>query len=423
MDALALFIQSIVFGRLEDIPHGRRWRHTVRNGGPWVRSCAETNTSGCIAPLHLFKEIPGTGGVVELCCIPTREETRWKGCGWPRCTRAGVPRTERVGHLRGTDVRFLTMSLPKDIRQACYAVPTRSDMAVLMILFNPTSSVRIVQNWLFVWNRLRAAGIPVFGAELLYPWQRDSFFAPEFKTITVRSSSIMFHKEKLLERLVREVPESYTKLCAIDCDIVFQRPDWYDAVSAALDEAPVVQPYDRCMWMSADLRRPLGVNPSAVAVLPEIRAQHATGVTNALRGHPGFAMAMRRSVHQFVWAVVGGGDAMFLRGVAGLTGNLGNNQRMNDMLLPGWNEWAATAHTDVSFAAGGIWHMWHGPREGRQYQDRYEKFVAAVPPSVKDVREILVENEDGVWEWREDVRKELNGMMLRYFAGRDDDSV
>lgn len=295
-------------------------------------------------------------------------------------------------------------------------------MAVLMIMFNPTNSVRIVQNWLYVWNRLRAAGIPVFGAELLYPWQRASFLAPEFKTITVRSSSIMFHKEKLLERLVREVPESYTKLCAIDCDIVFQRPDWYDAVSAALDATPVVQPYDRCMWLNADLRTPLSANPSAAAILDEIRTRHATGVTNTLLGHPGFAMAMRREVRQFVWAVVGGGDAMFLRGTAGLVGGLGG-PRMWELTEPAWKEWSTTAKTDVGYVAGGIWHMWHGPMANRQYYDRYAKFVEAVPKSVRDIREILVENADGVWEWREDVRKELNVMMLRYFAGRDDDAV
>jgi hypothetical protein len=295
-------------------------------------------------------------------------------------------------------------------------------MAVLMIMFNPTNSVRIVQNWLYVWNRLRAAGIPVFGAELLYPWQRASFLAPEFKTITVRSSSIMFHKEKLLERLVREVPESYTKLCAIDCDIVFQRPDWYDTVSAALDVMPVVQPYDRCFWMNAELRIPVSAHPSAAAVLSEIRALHASGETDRLKGHPGFAMAMRREIRQFPWAVVGGGDSVFFRGVAGLVGEFAN-PRMRRLLESAWKDWSADAKTDIGCVAGGIWHMWHGPMANRQYYDRYAKFVEAVPASVRDIRDILVENADGVWEWREDVRKEVNVMMLRYFAGRDDDAV
>ncbi len=309
-------------------------------------------------------------------------------------------------------------------RLATYLTPIRTDMAVLMVMFNPMSSIRIVQNWLYVWNKLQAVGIPVFGTELLFPWQKP-FLADTAKTLTVRSESIMFHKEKLLERLEREVPTKYTKLCCIDCDVIFRRPDWYDAVSAALDSIPIVQPYSECHWMGPDLRTAVMRNPSAAVNLADIRKAHAGGKTDRLYGHPGFAVAMRRGeIRQFPWAVVGGGDAVLFRAVNGLVGEFANS-RMRQLMAGAWADYAVSMPVDgsISVVEGEIWHMWHGPLQSRQYYDRYAKFVEAVPATVMDIRELLVENADGVWEWRSDVRKSVNSMMLRYFGSRDDDGI
>lgn len=295
-----------------------------------------------------------------------------------------------------------------------------------MVMFNPTSSVRIVQNWLLVWNKLVAAGIPTFGAELVFPWQRPSL-ADSFKTLTVHSDSIMFHKEKLLARLERDLPTTYTKICCIDCDIVFGRSDWYDAVSAALDEKPVVQPFSTCHWMGPDLRVPVMTNPSGVADLDTIRETHAATNTDRLTGHPGFAMAMRRDLGlQFTCAVVGGGDAVMFRSVNGLAGEFVHKKmrRIVESALQEYVERVQGAGLgDMGLVMGDIWHLWHGPLQTRQYYDRYEKFVEALPAGVKDIRDVLVENEDGVWSWRADVKTKLNTMMMRYFSGRDDDAV
>jgi hypothetical protein len=315
------------------------------------------------------------------------------------------------------------MSTPiPDIRKVRYAEPTRPDMAVVMVMFNACDSIRIVQNWLFVWNKLVAAGIPVFGVELLYPWQKP-VLADTFKTLTVRSDSIMFHKEKLVERLLKEVPETYTKICYMDCDVVFHRADWYDVVSAELDRVAVVQPFSRCYWLGPDLRTSLISHPSATADLEKIRAAHTAGTSNRLSGYPGFAMAMRRGVSHFPWAIVGGGDAIFFRGVAGLAGDLGNG-RMQILLKGGWDEWISTVGgSSIGMVDVTISHMWHGPLSGRQYYDRYKNFVEAVPADVTDIRDLVIENADGVWSWRPEFKSALNKMMLRYFATRDDDSV
>jgi hypothetical protein len=308
------------------------------------------------------------------------------------------------------------------LRGASYVTPTRNDMAVMMVVFNPGRSVRIIQNYLYVWNLMKTAGIPVFGAELLFPWQKRGLLADCNKTLTVRSDSVMFHKEKLFARLEKEVPMSFTKLCCIDCDVVFENAAWYDAVSEALDVSLVVQPYAECRWMAADMRTAVTTKPSAAVNIAAIRERHQSGVSDRFNGHPGFAMAMRREVPSFTWAVVGGGDAVFFRAVNGLTEEFAN-PRMSELMMPVWREYSADMATDMSHVTGAIWHLWHGPLRCRQYYDRYVKFTEAVPATVTDIRELLVENEDGVWCWRDDVKVELNRMMLHYFTARDDDLI
>jgi hypothetical protein len=315
------------------------------------------------------------------------------------------------------------MSSPNpDIRKVRYTKPTKADMAVVMVMFNACDSARIIQNWLFVWNRLIAAEIPVFGVELLYPWQKPAL-ADAFKTLTVRSDSIMFHKEKLVERLLKEVPATYTKICYMDCDIIFHRADWYDAVTTELDRVSVVQPFSRCYWLGPDLRTSLVSHPSATADLDKIRAAHESGVSDKLSGYPGFAMAMRRGVPHFPWAIVGGGDAIFFRSVTGLASDLGKG-RIRTLMSAAWTSWITSCSgNSMGMVDMSISHMWHGPLSGRQYYDRYKNFTEAVPASVSDIRELVVENNDGVWAWRPEYRNVMNKMMLHYFASRSDDSV
>lgn len=294
-------------------------------------------------------------------------------------------------------------------------------MAVVLVFFNPTGSVRLVSNYLYVWNLLMAANIPVFGIELCFPWQRRPAIAEGFKTLTVRSTSVMFHKEKLQQRLLQEIPaETYPKVMSLDCDIVFNRPDWYDAVSAALDAHPVIQPWERCQRLGPNFQPVDDIQISLGRLLSE---GYEFG---SILGHTGYSLAWRRAeLEPFPYCITGGGDSYVMDGLYGRRGSI-VNVRTRDLIEPAhaaWRDAQSARGQGIMAVACNIFHLWHGSDMRRRYRTRHELFAESVPGDVTDMRTLLEENADGMWEWRAPYRSALNNMMLRYFSDRDDDSV
>ena len=103
-----------------------------------------------------------------------------------------------------------------------YATPTTPDMAVLMTYFNPANSVRILQNFLQVRYFLQKAAIPLYTAELAF---NESPFLLKDATVQFRTTSYMFYKENLIKLLTATIPTTYTKLCILDADIMFEQAD------------------------------------------------------------------------------------------------------------------------------------------------------------------------------------------------------
>ena len=103
-----------------------------------------------------------------------------------------------------------------------YAEPTTADMAVLMTYFNPANSVRILQNFLQVRYFLQKAAIPLYTAELAF---NESPFLLKDATVQFRTTSYMFYKENLIKLLTATIPTTYTKLCILDADIMFEQAD------------------------------------------------------------------------------------------------------------------------------------------------------------------------------------------------------
>src|SRR5205814_5659479 len=68
-------------------------------------------------------------------------------------------------------------------------------------------------------------------------------FAPSSKVVHVRSGSVLWQKERLLNVLIQRLPDRCTKVAWVDADILFTNREWAAQTSALLDEYPLVQPY------------------------------------------------------------------------------------------------------------------------------------------------------------------------------------
>jgi hypothetical protein len=294
----------------------------------------------------------------------------------------------------------LRAPLPSTYREILlqpYATPTQHDMAVVLVVFNPGSSVRIIQNLLLVKQKLETAGIPTYISELAFPNQ--SYIFPACDNIfQFKSDSYLFYKENLINLAEIRIPPQFSKICTLDADIIFAQPDWYDKISAQLDTHDLCQVFQSANW--------LDITFSSII---QNQASVLTG------GHPGFGWAVQRSFFRTCgfpeFAVVGGGDVV-------LSGR---------SISVYAQETAAYRRPTLksAFAPGlTVYHLSHGQLQTRQYASRHAMMAAYLLSIGKSaVSDILYKRDDGLLEFLPEFRQSANALMIAYFNARSDDAI
>jgi len=274
-------------------------------------------------------------------------------------------------------------------------IPT-NDMAIGIVLFNFTRSERVHTNYLTMRKKLNK--FPVFTLELVLNGQEPRI--PD--AIVVRTSSWMFHKERLCRILETHIPADYTKICFVDADILFGDPFWYSNVSLKLNAYHAVQPFEEAIWLEPDNHR----------ITNRLESSGKHGATEPF--HPGFAWAFQRNWYckygYYDYAITGGGDAVSVAAWfrIQLTREICEFPTYKDFF-----ERVGSVRHRVSYVPGKVFHLWHGFPQNRQYRSRH-----TILRDVKDVRDIVRQNSDGVYELT-DAR--IGTELRTYFENRDDD--
>jgi hypothetical protein len=281
------------------------------------------------------------------------------------------------------------------------------DMAICLVVFNPSKTKRILMNYLYTKNQFLRQNLPVFTIELVYdgtsPEIPDAFH--------VHSNSVMFHKENLYRVLETKIPRKYKKLAFLDCDILFPDPTWYSKTSKLLDEYDVVQPFEQAHWMDLTYTQ---VEMSRKTVL-EMKS-----TTWNFQYHPGFAWCMTREWYNysgfFDYAVSGSGDT--LSSSAWLKKKFPENfQSLPKALRHMYSKFLNKSCPKITYLKNtDIFHLYHGSRTNRQYSVRHK--MLEVNNSIED---LITKNYQGVFEWKNP--KKWNPIFLEYFENRKDDSL
>ena len=284
-------------------------------------------------------------------------------------------------------------------------------MATLLVFFNPSNSIRIVQNILTVKHSLERSGIPVYIAELAF--EAQSFvFAPAENILQVRSSSYMFYKENLIKALESHIPATFTKLCMLDADILFDSPDWYSVISEKLETVDVCQPFTKTVFLN-------------ISFNPVYNCTNCVDnpTDNVIWGkeHSGHVWAFRRDWYTAAAmtdeTVIGSGDEWIIR-------------CLKDMPFPADNKYPYYKNLiKVRENRRGscpltIYHLNHGSLTNRQYNTRHENIKEYMKEhSIHYINEVLDRRSDGIFEWKPEYRDSLNKIMLTYFKRREDDGI
>lgn len=287
------------------------------------------------------------------------------------------------------------------------AKQSKQDMAICLVVFNPSKTKRILMNYFYTKNQFDLQKLPVFTIELVYKGRCHEI--PD--AIHVSSNSVMFHKENLYRVLETKIPKKYKKLAFLDCDILFNDLSWYTKTSKLLDEYDVVQPFENAHWMDLTYTQ---VELSRRTVLEMKKPVWDFSY------HPGFAWCMTRDWYNysgfFDHAVSGSGDT--LSSAAWLKKRFpANFQSLPKSLRHEYSKFLNKSCPKITSLKGvDIFHLYHGSRSNRQYSVRHKMLEVT-----QDITQLLIKNSDDVFEWKDP--KKWNPLFLEYFESRQDDSL
>lgn len=295
-----------------------------------------------------------------------------------------------------------------------YTTPRHTDMAVILVFFNPQDSVRIVQNILMVKYYLDKASIPYFIGELAFN-DKPLIFKPAENIVQFRSASYMFYKENLINAVLKIVPEKYTKLCMLDADILFDNPNWYSTISKKLDAVEVCQPFKRTHFLGPDFKD--------INVLTNCVDSPADAVIIWRKEHSGHVWAFRRSCYNELQlsdeTIIGGGDMLVCVSARKQFVWDHPNYKLYSHILPPTPRPTSVGSCDLD-----IYHLYHGSLVDRQYEERItdiHKCMAEI--GISTLSDAVVRRADGILEWKIDYMQHMNSFMKRYFSRRQDDKV
>lgn len=307
-----------------------------------------------------------------------------------------------------------------------YATPSKRDVLVIIPFFNPCNCVRIVQNLLFVVNKLAASSIPYVVAHCLFP-DSTSLMSESSSYFTVKSSSYAFLKENLANIAIDRWRDTYSKFLVLDGDIIFDNKTWYDDLSAELERSDIVQPYTTYHHLDYKFSSVAYSGVSSFAVVEQMKKEMTKKDTLDVKGHPGFAIAFTLKYADEVGypdeTVIGGGDTL-TSSIALKKQIYGEyNRKYFEYLYNKYDNPSNVIRTNA--LPGAVYHLYHNILLNRQYTTRYNilnNYINDETP-YSTIDDLIYKNEDGVYEWKEEIREEINKTILDFFSSRQDDEV
>ena len=288
---------------------------------------------------------------------------------------------------------------------------------------------------------------------LTVEWSPESRFELEEgdSDILLRLSggSLMWQKERMLNIAISALPSDCDAVAWLDCDVIFDAPDWISNLRSALEESAVVQLFTEVVHESpASTHTPLLTRESLVSLVQRAGseklvecmrgsapARATDGLTEAQletrelerlfkRPTSGHAWAARRELldeHGLYDACVcGSGDMAIGLAAMGLQTTFSKSFPLSSAQEAHYHSWAEPLARATGGRAGvlssKIRHLFHGSLSNRQYRSRLEWLSRSGFDPGRD----LVTDEHGLWQWAHE-SADREAWFRDYFARRSED--
>ena len=303
---------------------------------------------------------------------------------------------------------------------------------VLTVYYNPCGYISRRSTYDIFIKTMRQSGINVLTIECAF--ENDQFeLPPSPDVIQIRSASLLWQKERLINIGAAYLPESCRYVAWVDCDIVFENPHWAPETCALLaDSCTIVQLWETCVRLHAGNR--VSTEPDRVTSFAAITTADRSTLDCGRydkHGHTGYAWAMRRELFDTVGlyehAVSGSADHFMSHAIYGQYGFCIENALKHDpWQIQHFTWWAdrffALAQGKLGTVHGEILHLWHGNLDRRNYFGRMWKITEfGFNPDID-----LLSLPGRPLEWHPDVAKnkpQLVDYFAEYFASRQEDAA
>lgn len=239
-----------------------------------------------------------------------------------------------------------------------------------------------------------------------------------------RTDQELWHKERMLNRLVQELPNDWEYMAWVDADLQFARDDW------ALETVHLLQHYDVVQMFShsQNLDSHFGVHRMEEPRLGFVYSwEHGIKPKYAYyggfqHGHPGFAWAFRREAFEKLGgfmdiAVLGAGDLHMALSMTGQYEPLGYASPGYTRALETWDgRCQEFIKRNVGYVPGLVNHYYHGSRRARKYNERWQ----ILQKHGYDPELDLKLDSQGLYQWTSRC-PDLEYDIRRYFATRHED--
>lgn len=290
-------------------------------------------------------------------------------------------------------------------------------LAVITNYYNPSGRKTKLDN--FIKFKEAMTGHPLFIVEAAFG--DDRFTLPEDEChLQLRCRDILWQQYRLVNVGIKQLPDQYDQAIWIDCDILFEDPDWYSKMAEALSKYKIVQSYSTVTLLdngSDTGETKVGVTKEAIKNSQKSTATNMAGNLDlSARFATGFSWGVRRDVIEnhgiYDYWITGSCDSAFVIGIWGDWKNSFIKDRLNDKMKSHYMEWAIPFNSyidgSVSYLDMNINHLWHGVRN---YKKRW-LCLRDFDPYV-DIR--IADN--GVMEWcsdKPDMHRCCRNMCLNY---------
>lgn len=304
-----------------------------------------------------------------------------------------------------------------------------SELTAITTYFNPCGYASRRRNYDLFMDGMRKDGVKCITVECAFG--DEPFELPDsLDVIKVRAKTLLWQKERLLNLAASWLPASCKYVAWLDCDILFDNPNWGPDLVRVLEKHKVAQVWETCLRLERGdvVGEEPDISHSFAKVMGMIPQALDAGRYD-IHGHTGYGWAMRREIFDEVGlyesAISGSSDHFMSHAIYGdynfcVCNALKHDKRQIDHL----KEWGAKFHAMVNgslgVVPGQIRHLWHGDAVDRRYFLRMHEITDLGYDPYTDLH---VEPGKPL-EWVPGLDKpDLKEYFVNYFKSRREDGV